>query len=458
MLEFLTLKIEWPDLSKDDLVRATGGIGAVSECESQLHWNLPLPGQTEVRPITVRRSDSPLASSRDAICVRNLADLRHLATMSPDGGLYRLLHESDVSTVLDELDAQLRPLGDRLRTGTGVYIFGAHRNAVKCVRYCNELGIKIAGLVDNDQSKQGQDFLGFKVFPLAEVPREASIINASGRYCVEINEQLQQSGYRWSIDFMQFLFLYDLHFQAQAGFRKYVADLIDDRFSVLSLYLMLADDYSRVVLDGLVLFRLSLDSAVAGRITSPYTEEFFAPDIQSFGDREVFVDGGAYDGDSYLRFARVAPDYTKAYLFEPDQEICARAKQRIDGDVRVSVCNSGLWSETCELRFSTTGDMDGAISDDGDVRVKVVAIDEFIKEPVTHIKLDVEGAEAEALMGAKRQIGNARPKMAVALYHRASDLWKIPALIETLGGQYSFGIRHYSQTIDDSIVYAYPVT
>jgi FkbM family methyltransferase len=246
-------------------------------------------------------------------------------------------------------------------------------------------------------------------------------------------------------------------FQAEGKFRKYVTDTLDNRLRIATLYLMLADDFSRSVLDGLLLFRLTLDSTIVGKIASPYREEFFAEDVLSFAAGEVFVDGGAFDGDSHQRFAEMAPQFARAYLFEPDAAICQRAEQRVASDPRVSVCNFGLWSRTGELRFSSTGGMDGAICDDGDIRIQVVAIDEFVHDKVTHIKLDVEGAEEEALLGARRQISHSRPKMAVALYHRAVDLWKIPVLIETLGGQYQYSIRHYSQTMDDSIVYAIPI-
>lgn len=457
MNKWLKLKFEWPGLTKDDLVRATKGYGTFADGDPCLEWTLPLDCRGGISDVVIRQSQFPLRDDSEDIHVRNLDDLKHFVAMRPDGGLHRLLRATDATTITDSIDARLGRFRDRLTPGQKVYIFAAHRNAAKCVRYCQDLGLDVAGFIDNDKMKQGCEYKGLPVLSLEAVDRNATIINASGRYCVEINEQLLQSGYRWGIDLMEFLFLYDLPFQAEGKFRKYVTDTVDNRLRIATLYLMLADDFSRSVLDGLLLFRLTLDSTIVGKIASPYSEEFFAEDVLSFNAGEVFVDGGAFDGDSYQRFAEMAPEFAKAYLFEPDAAIYQRAEQRVAGDPRASTCNFGLWSRTGELRFSSTGGMDGAICDDGDIRIQVVAIDEFIQDKVTHIKLDVEGAEEEALLGARRQISDSRPTMAVALYHRAADLWKIPTLIETLGGQYLYSIRHYSQTVDDSIVYAIPI-
>lgn len=454
----LRLRIEWPGLTVDALAGVLGDSEGISESYDGLYWTLVLGAEDSVLEVPVRQAKLPLACGTDAIYLRELADLRHLVTLPPNGGMQNLLRAPNAHAVLAGLDARLARFRERLASEGRVYIFAAHRNAVKCVRYCQQLGIEIVAFVDNDTSKQGSEYYGHPVLPLAAVPRDAAMINASGRYCVQINDQLRQQGYAWGIDLMEFLFLYDLPFQAEGRFRAYVSELIEHRFGVVSLYMLLADERSRAVLDGLTLFRLNLDSSIAGQQASPYVQEFFAEDVLRFGPNEVFVDGGAFDGDSFLRFAAMAPGFRKAYLFEPDTEICRRAEKTVGGDQRVAICNYGLWSSTRELRFSSTGAMDGAISEEGEIRVPVVSVDDFVSDKVTHIKLDVEGAEEEALRGASCTIGSSRPRMAIALYHRAADLWRLPAQIEALGGRYAYSIRHYSQTIDDTIVYALPIS
>ena len=454
----LRLRFEWPGLAAEALADVLGNSDGISESDDGLYWTLVLGVEDSVLEVPARQAELPLACGTDAIYLRELTDLRHLVALPPNGGVQNLLRAPDACAVLAVLDARLARFRERLAREGRVYVFAAHRNAVKCVRYCQQLGIELVAFVDNDTAKQGSEFYGRPVLPLAAVPRDAVIINASGRYCVQINEQLRQQRYPWGIDLMEFLFLYDLPFQAEDRFRAYVSEIVEHRLGVVSLYILLADERSRVVLDGLTLFRLSLDSSIAGRQASPYAQEFFAEDVLHFGPNEVFVDGGAFDGDSFRRFVAMAPGFRKAYLFEPDGEICRRAEKTLGSDPRVAICNYGLWSSMRELRFSSTGGMDGAICEEGEIRVPVVSIDDFISDTVTHIKLDVEGAEEEALRGASRTIGGSRPRMAIALYHRAADLWCLPAQIEALGGRYAYSIRHYSQTVDDTIVYALPIS
>lgn len=454
----LRLRFEWPGLTADALACVLGDRVGISTSDDVLFWSLALGAEERVLELPVRQAEFPLTCSSDAICLRDLADLRHLVSLAPNGGICKLLRAPDAQSVLAGLDARLARFRDRLAREGKVYVFAAHRNAVKCVHYCQQLGIDLIAFVDNDPAKQGSQFYGRAVLPLAAVPKDAVIINASGRYCVQIDEQLRQQGYVWGIDLMELLFLYDLPFQAEGQFRAYVRELVLHRSRVVSLYMLLADEHSRAVLDALTLFRLSLDSSIAGQHAAPYVQEFFAEDVLRFSPNEVFVDGGAFDGDSFLRFAAMAPNFRKAYLFEPDGKICKRAEQKIGDDPRVSICNYGLWSSKKELRFSSTGGMDGAISEDGEICVPVVSVDDFVADNVTHIKLDVEGAEEEALRGASRTISTNRPKMAIALYHRAADLWHLPAQIEALGGRYNYSIRHYSHTVDDTIVYALPLS
>lgn len=453
----LILKIGISDLSLDHLHAIASGKGVVAKRDSYLEWITPLLTGNESCSIVVRQSTSPMQEDTDAIYVRCIEDLRHFGAIPETGGIQRLLATTDPNEFINALKDRLSVLHDRLTNEHGAYLFGAYRNGLKCISYCQSLGITVLGFIDNDLHKQGKEYYGYRVFPLDAVAKDALIVNTSGRYCADINKQLSESGYHSSIDMMEFLFAFDLPFQAESNFRNYAITMHQSRFRIATLYLMLDDKMSRSVLDGLIDFRMTLDSTILSRITSPYREEFFAPDILQFSSEEVFVDGGAFDGDSFLRFLAMAPQFGRAYLFEPDEAICRRAIDSFGSDHRLAIHNAGLSSHSGEVRFSTTSGMDGAISEHGNTIIKVVSIDECVKEKVTHIKLDVEGSEEAALLGARNQIGKFRPKMAIALYHRAMDLWQLPKLIESFGGGYKYSIRHYSQTVDDSVIYALPL-
>ena len=62
---------------------------------------------------------------------------------------------------------------------------------------------------------------------------------------------------------------------------------------------------------------------------------------------------------------------------------------------------------------------------------------------VSYLKLDVEGAEREALLGCARTIRRWRPKLCVSAYHRNEDLFALPLLIEQIAPGYRFYLRRF---------------
>ena len=80
-------------------------------------------------------------------------------------------------------------------------------------------------------------------------------------------------------------------------------------------------------------------------------------------------------------------------------------------------------------------------------------IDSF-NEEVTFIKMDLEGSELRALMGAERIIRQYKPKLAISLYHKPEDIWELPLYILSLNSEYIFFIDHYSVATAETVLYA----
>jgi len=100
--------------------------------------------------------------------------------------------------------------------------------------------------------------------------------------------------------------------------------------------------------------------------------------------------------------------------------------------------------------------MDGAISNEGDYKIDVTSIDVEIKGSSTYIKLDIEGAEEDALRGAAVHLSQYQPQLAIACYHKASDLWNLTKTILELHSGYQIYLRHYSNFALETILYAIP--
>jgi hypothetical protein len=98
---------------------------------------------------------------------------------------------------------------------------------------------------------------------------------------------------------------------------------------------------------------------------------------------------------------------------------------------------------------STTGD-------DG-IDVPCIPIDELIGDrPVTFIKMDIEGAEFDALRGARKIIERDAPVLAVCVYHTQADIWRIPRLLRSMATDYSYFLRSYDGDGFQTVLYAVP--
>lgn len=173
-------------------------------------------------------------------------------------------------------------------------------------------------------------------------------------------------------------------------------------------------------------------------------------------NKEIFVDGGAYDGTSSVEFVKWCSGCRKKiYVWEPDvisREACSERLKKID--VEYKIIPKGLWKDTELLRFDMQNNSCSNINDEGTMIIEVDSIDNIIKEPVTFIKMDIEGAEYQALLGAKNMITQYKPKLAIAVYHKPEDLWQLPYLIYEISPTYTFYLRHYSLDSNEIVLYA----
>ena len=68
--------------------------------------------------------------------------------------------------------------------------------------------------------------------------------------------------------------------------------------------------------------------------------------------------------------------------------------------------------------------------------------------------MDIEGAEYQAILGAKKIIDKYKPKLAICVYHKPEDIWELPWLIHKINQEYKFYLRHYSFGDVETVLYA----
>jgi FkbM family methyltransferase len=192
-----------------------------------------------------------------------------------------------------------------------------------------------------------------------------------------------------------------------------------------------------------------------------YNMQYFDADVFAGREETGFVDGGCYNGNTSLLFANYCSNrYQRIYAFEPDAQNYLRCKQVAESGkiANMSVYERGLWDCGTELSFQEDGSQGSRIDGSGShtVTVRTASIDETVGDnPVSFIKLDVEGSERKALEGAKETIRKNHPRLAVCIYHKPEDMWEIPEYILSLSEDYRFYIRHYQLSRNETVLYAF---
>lgn len=169
-----------------------------------------------------------------------------------------------------------------------------------------------------------------------------------------------------------------------------------------------------------------------------------------------FVDCGALDGNTSIWAKEWFNQIHKLWVFEPDTMNAKKCKENLkNSECEVSVLEKAVWSSNTELYFKESNNGMSSIDSLGDTCVKTVTLDSVIEDREDlYIKMDIEGAEIEALRGAERLIRNCKPKLAICIYHKDEDVIRIPELLLEYNADYTFYIRHYSLTKNETVLYA----
>jgi FkbM family methyltransferase len=215
----------------------------------------------------------------------------------------------------------------------------------------------------------------------------------------------------------------------------------------------LKDSLSLVTLDAIMLHRLTWDSRYIAAVAKPEKAIYFEPDVMPLHDREVFIDGGAFDGDTVRAFHTATHGkYAHVHAFELDPTNADLFAARVTLP-QVTLHRLGLWNEKARLGLEHRPDNGSRVSDKATQYAELDALDNVDIGPATLIKLDVEGAEVQALKGATNVIRQHKPKLAISAYHKSDDFVTIINAIRGIRDDYTFTLRHYSPMIFDSVLY-----
>jgi FkbM family methyltransferase len=191
-------------------------------------------------------------------------------------------------------------------------------------------------------------------------------------------------------------------------------------------------------------------------------EQYRYGDLVAVSEGDVFIDCGACFGDTAVWAVRSGAG--KVFAFEPWSQVLGALANNIQnfGQGCIELIPYGLSDVSGQSGIQAfTGNIGGTrLVDNDQDAVPVVTLDAWCRENAVKpdfIKMDIEGAEVNALKGAQSIITEYKPKLAICLYHNLSDMWEIPILIKKMVPDYRFWCRE-NHVGGEFVLYAAPRT
>lgn len=216
------------------------------------------------------------------------------------------------------------------------------------------------------------------------------------------------------------------------------------------LYGRLGDFRSRVILTNILSYWLTSNYKLITQLVDHTFHQYFDLDLIRCDQNEVFVDIGAYIGDTMVDYVKTfgSTRCKRIYCYEilPANIAAIRKNIELFHLGNVAVREKGASDRAGLLYLDRSGDVVSSITrlgGTGETGVPTVTIDEDIGEPVTFLKMDIEGAEEQALAGCRKKIAENHPKLALSVYHNHKDLWKLARMIDSYDPSYRMYLRYY---------------
>jgi len=186
-------------------------------------------------------------------------------------------------------------------------------------------------------------------------------------------------------------------------------------------------------------------------------QQYFPSGVISLSGQESYFDCGAFTGDTIADFLKASGgSYNRIWAAEPDLSNYKQLQQYIKNGrlTNIEAVNKGIFSHAGRLPFQEEGTMLSMITNASERTIEVDTIDNITAgAPVTYIKMDVEGAELQALQGAEQTIRAYKPVLGISIYHKKRDLIDIPLYIKEIAPDYRFYFRVHKKLAIDTVLY-----
>jgi FkbM family methyltransferase len=338
---------------------------------------------------------------------------------------------------------------DLFKDNTCIAIYGVGFLGQWSVQWLRNKGINITVAFDSDLSNIGNAIHGVTVYKQEDITKICpDFVFITARHAVEpIKVQLDQENipccsleaYCTADSFSKYLYIYNE---------------------------LLSDEVSKKTLIAVLMSKLTGKKKYCEDVYE--SNQYFSLPKFCGAEKDIYVDAGAYVGDSIERFLWATNGFfSKIYGFEPAARQYNALKNRVarivnewalDEEKDIVLINAALSDKTGIINSFIENEQLQSVSltAAGTTEVQTYSLDEFIDgKRVSFIKADVEGMEMDLLKGAVQTIMTWRPKLAICVYHYPNDLQEIVDYLHDLMPEYEFKLRHHSPQMMETVLYCW---
>ncbi len=323
------------------------------------------------------------------------------------------------------------------QTKKPIVMYGMGNGADKIISHLDEKHITVSDFFASDGFVRGHSFHGKRVLSFSEITEkytEFVILLSFGSSRREVLD------YIYSLDDKYELYAPEVPVYGNGIFdRLFLNEHFDD---IQTAREALSDVESKRVFDCLINYYIS------GKIK--YLRDSFCSrndiinGILKVNKYKCAVDLGAYIGDTAEEISSY-PNIEKIIAVEPDKKSFEKLSRNVHkiSDVDIWALNVSVSNYIGKSSFSNDGNKNSSLFGNKSMQtVEVTTVDTICKnEKVDYIKMDVEGSEAETILGAENTIRENHPDIAVSVYHRVGDIFRLIKMIHDNYPRYNLYLR-----------------
>lgn len=349
-----------------------------------------------------------------------------------------------------------------------IVIYGAGSLGQMAVDLFANIGIQPHYIVDRDNTKHGCTINGITIIS-PDILCNADLSATLFIICIVTSPYDNIVEYLCSLGAKNIVHFYDVteslgqRIQLESGWRYYDLSEIDKK-NIKAVFDKWVDDQSKAYYLMMLYWRIQHKEVLF--MDAPITQQdrlFAEGVIPPLSDSEIFIDCGAYNGNTIQRLLQMTNfKIGQIIAFEPDKQNFSLLQNYVtnleqDLQFKIKLYPYGVGHINSNIYMSNSGGMAARLcKQPTKVSARMISLDHFVKVKPTFIKMHLESFEYQGLLGAIRLLQQSRPIIVITLYHSEDGAWRIPLYLMEHLENYCFYHRLHAYCAMSSVLYAVP--